>query len=167
MLWVIMMTIIVLNGSTLVSILWIVNTVSDIFWIWDVFISIWFTIYWKYIFINKYVFIVKYNFIIKLSNETFTFWKLSVTTLNLFSKLEADKRLCQKGMNLYFQKLYCFVIEDYVDETLCTSNLCISNLCISIHVLLSFYCFVQIQSPFFSNLNYIFVCNKLGNQYYK
>ena len=115
----------------------------------------------------KYIFIVKHIFIIKLSNETFTFWKLSITTLNPFSKLEADKRLYQKGMNLYFQKLYCFVIEDYVDETLCTSNLCISNLCISIHVLLSFYCFVQIQSPFFSNLNYIFVCNKLGNQYYK
>ena len=64
LLWFVIIITVILNGSTLVCILWIVNTVSGIFWISEVFIFIWFTIYWTDIFIVKHI-IVKHTFIVK------------------------------------------------------------------------------------------------------
>ena len=66
--------------------------------------------------------------------------------------------LYEKKMNLYFHKGYCFVIEDYMDELLSISS----------HVLLALAVhLVQLQRQVLSNLNYLFVYNKLDHQYYK
>ena len=66
--------------------------------------------------------------------------------------------LYQKEMNLYFQKSCCFVIENYIDQPLYILN----------HVLLALAVhLIQLQRQVLSNLNYLFVYNKLDHQYYK
>ena len=61
-------------------------------------------------------------------------------------------------MNLYFQKCYSLIVEDYTDKPLCIVN----------HVLLALaVCLAQLQRKFLSNLNYLFIYNKLDHQYYK
>ena len=61
-------------------------------------------------------------------------------------------------MCLYFQKGYYFVIKDYMDEALCISN----------HVLLALAVHLaQLRRQVLSNLNDLFVYNKLDHQYYK
>ena len=66
--------------------------------------------------------------------------------------------LYQKEMNLYFLKVYCFVIEDYMDEPLCMLN----------HVLLALAVhLVQLQREVLFNFSYLFVFDKLDHQYCK
>ena len=61
-------------------------------------------------------------------------------------------------MNLYFQKFYSFIIEDYMDEPLRISN----HVLLALAVLLA-----QLWRKVLSNLNYLFIYNKLDHQYYK
>ena len=61
-------------------------------------------------------------------------------------------------MNLYFQKCYCFIIEDYMGEPLCILNRVLLPL--AAHL-------IQLWRQVLSNSNYFFVSNKLDHQYYK
>ena len=61
-------------------------------------------------------------------------------------------------MNLYFQKSYCFAIEDYMDEPLCISSYVLLPL--AVHL-------VQLWKQVVSNLNKLFGYNELDHQYYK
>ena len=86
-------------------IVWIDNTVSDIFWIWNVLIFIWFTLHWINIFVVKHI-ILKFHGQIKPSPFE-NCYSIAVTVLNPSFELEIDKSISE-GNECLISKMLLF-----------------------------------------------------------
>ena len=97
-----MIIILILNGG---CILWIDNTVSDIFWIWDVLIFIRFTVHWINIFVVKHI-ILKFHGQLRPSPFE-NCYSIAVTVLDPSSELEIDKSISE-GNECLISKMFLF-----------------------------------------------------------